>query len=193
MVDADDEPAAADHRRADVQGSRDHRPAPKSPTTPSRVAMGRGRAGRVHRPLDHGGAHGPAPPRRRFPSDRSFAEPGPRHRLAAAGAGRPVLRGSRARIEIVITMLPDTSDVEHVVLGDDGVASSLAEGALLIDMARSTPGPTPRSGGAGAQGVQMLDAPCRGASAARSTGRFHHGRRLRAGIRPGDTDPRIDG
>ena len=60
-------------------------------------------------------------------------------------------------------MLPDTPDVEQVVLGDDGVASSLAAGALVIDMSTIDPGPTRAiADRLAAQGVEMLDAPVSG-------------------------------
>ena len=99
-----------------------------------------------------------------FPLTVHSRSPGPVDRLVAAGAGRAGSPAEVARAsQIVITMLPDTSDVEHVVLGDDGVASSLAEGALLIDMSTIDPGPTREIAEALApQGVQMLDAPVSG-------------------------------
>jgi len=63
----------------------------------------------------------------------------------------------------VITMLPDTPDVEQVLLGEDGVASGAAAGALVIDMSTIDPGPTKRIAETlAAQGVDMLDAPVSG-------------------------------
>jgi len=65
--------------------------------------------------------------------------------------------------DIVITMLPDTPDVEKVLFGDDGVASGLAPGALAIDM--STISPIATRGFASQlsdAGASMLDAPVSG-------------------------------
>ncbi|MCG8443755.1 MAG: 2-hydroxy-3-oxopropionate reductase [Caulobacterales bacterium] len=41
--------------------------------------------------------------------------------------------------EIIITMLPDTPQVEAVLFADDGVASGLAAGRLVIDMSSISP------------------------------------------------------
>jgi len=41
--------------------------------------------------------------------------------------------------EIIILMLPDTPDVEHVLFGADGVAQGLASGACVIDMSSIDP------------------------------------------------------
>jgi len=65
--------------------------------------------------------------------------------------------------EIVITMLPDTPDVERVLLGQDGVLQGLSAGKLVIDMSSISPIATAdfaarvRQAGAG-----YLDAPVSG-------------------------------
>jgi 2-hydroxy-3-oxopropionate reductase len=41
--------------------------------------------------------------------------------------------------EVVITMLPDTSDVEAALFGADGIADGLDHGALFIDMSTISP------------------------------------------------------
>jgi len=41
--------------------------------------------------------------------------------------------------EIIVTMVPDTPDVEAVLFGDDGVAAGLSEGKLVIDMSSISP------------------------------------------------------
>ncbi|MGE3384886.1 MAG: 2-hydroxy-3-oxopropionate reductase [Pyrinomonadaceae bacterium] len=65
--------------------------------------------------------------------------------------------------EIVITMLPDSPDVEAVVLGDDGVLAGAREGLLLIDMSTISPVVTRRiAGELERAGVRMLDAPVSG-------------------------------
>lgn len=65
--------------------------------------------------------------------------------------------------EIIVTMLPDTPDVERVLLGRDGVLDGLAAGKLVIDMSSISPIATAdfaakiRQAGAG-----YLDAPVSG-------------------------------
>ncbi|WP_227369203.1 2-hydroxy-3-oxopropionate reductase [Halomonas sp. M20] len=44
--------------------------------------------------------------------------------------------------EIIITMVPDTPDVEHVLFAEDGVVHGLQRGALVIDMSSIAPIPT---------------------------------------------------
>jgi 2-hydroxy-3-oxopropionate reductase len=43
------------------------------------------------------------------------------------------------QVSVVITMLPDSPDVELVALGDDGLIHGMSEGDLLIDMSTITP------------------------------------------------------
>jgi 2-hydroxy-3-oxopropionate reductase len=99
-----------------------------------------------------------------FPLTVHSRSPGPVEDLVAAGAGRAGSPAEVARAsEVVITMLPDTPDVEHVVLGDDGVETSLVSGALLIDMSTIDPGPTRAIAETlASRGVEMLDAPVSG-------------------------------
>jgi 2-hydroxy-3-oxopropionate reductase len=65
--------------------------------------------------------------------------------------------------DIVITMLPDSPDVEQVVLGPDGVAEGISSGCLFIDMSTIAPG-TARNvyEVLKAKGVESLDAPVSG-------------------------------
>ena len=56
-----------------------------------------------------------------------------------------------AESEVVITMVPDTPDVELVLFGDNGVAAGLKPGTLVIDMSsiaplatRTSPSASPR-------------------------------------------------
>ena len=44
--------------------------------------------------------------------------------------------------EIIITMLPDTPDVEQVLFGKDGVAQGLASGKVMMDMSSISPAET---------------------------------------------------
>jgi 2-hydroxy-3-oxopropionate reductase len=90
--------------------------------------------------------------------------PGPVEDLAGAGAARAsspaeVAAGS----DVVITMLPDTPDVEQVLFGSDGVAAAAAAGSLVIDMSSIDPIPTRAfAERLAAQDVAMLDAPVSG-------------------------------
>ncbi len=65
--------------------------------------------------------------------------------------------------DIVITMLPDSPDVEQVVLGENGVLANIKQGALFIDMSSIAPS-TARSIFVEMQkhGVEALDAPVSG-------------------------------
>ena len=68
-----------------------------------------------------------------------------------------------AAADILITMLPDSPDVEQVVLGDDGVLSAAREGLLLIDMSTVRPDTAKEVARAARErGVRFLDAPVSG-------------------------------
>jgi 2-hydroxy-3-oxopropionate reductase len=72
-------------------------------------------------------------------------------------------RDVAARSEVVITVLPDSPDVESVALGDDGIAAGVKDGALWIDMSTIAPATTQRVAQAlAAKGVTSLDAPVSG-------------------------------
>jgi len=65
--------------------------------------------------------------------------------------------------EVVITMLPDSPDVEAVALGDIGILTHAAAGTLLIDMSSIRPDVARHLAAAGAErGVRVLDAPVSG-------------------------------
>lgn len=66
--------------------------------------------------------------------------------------------------DIVITMLPDSPDVEAVVTGEDGVLAHAAPGTLLIDMSSIRPDVS-RAVAAAADGLRVLDAPVSGGEA----------------------------
>ncbi len=71
-----------------------------------------------------------------------------------------------ARSEIVITMLPDSPDVELVYAGENGVFASAKAGMLAIDMSSISPVVTRRlAGEAGRRGLDMIDAPVSGGEA----------------------------
>ena len=71
-----------------------------------------------------------------------------------------------ARAEIVITMLPDSPDVELVYAGENGIFSTLKSGTLLIDMSTISPAVARKlAGEAQKLGCDMLDAPVSGGEA----------------------------
>jgi 2-hydroxy-3-oxopropionate reductase len=84
--------------------------------------------------------------------------------LVAAGAEHAASPAEVARAsDVVITMLPDTPDVQQVLLGDDAVVSGVIAGALVIDMSTIDPGPTRAIAETlSTRGVEMLDAPVSG-------------------------------
>ena len=90
--------------------------------------------------------------------------PGPVDELVAAGAERASDPSElAASVDVVITMLPDTPDVDLVLFGERGVAGGIRPGSLVIDM--STIRPTEASRFAerlAAADVAMLDAPVSG-------------------------------
>jgi 2-hydroxy-3-oxopropionate reductase len=72
-------------------------------------------------------------------------------------------RGVAEKSEVVITMLPDSPDVEKVVFGPEGVLEGVREGMLYIDMSSIAPA-TARAvyEAMKAKGVESLDAPVSG-------------------------------
>ena len=65
--------------------------------------------------------------------------------------------------DIVITMLPDSPQVEEVLAGEEGVFEGIREGALLVDMSTISPVVTEElSEKVREQGASMLDAPVSG-------------------------------
>lgn len=85
-------------------------------------------------------------------------------RLVQAGATAAATPAEAAgKADAVVLMLPDTPDVQAVVTGENGVAGSMREGAVLIDMSTiSAPTTRELSSSLAGQGVSMLDAPVSG-------------------------------
>lgn len=78
---------------------------------------------------------------------------------AAASSPAQVAAGS----DVVITMLPDSPDVELVVAGPGGIFEAARPGLLIIDMGTSSPIIARRlAGQARSRGMEMLDAPVSG-------------------------------
>jgi 2-hydroxy-3-oxopropionate reductase len=65
--------------------------------------------------------------------------------------------------DVIVTMLPDSPDVEQVVLGEDGVLTHARSGALLIDCSTIRPEISREIAEAAAgKGIRALDAPVSG-------------------------------
>src|SRR5918911_4827220 len=65
--------------------------------------------------------------------------------------------------DIIITMLPDSPQVEEVLAGEDGVLEGVEDGDLIVDMSTISPVVTEElSEKAKEQGASMLDAPVSG-------------------------------
>lgn len=84
--------------------------------------------------------------------------------LVAAGAsGAASPQEVAARTDAVLTMLPDSPDVEAVVAGPGGVFEGARPGMLLIDMSTISPAVACRlAAEAEHRGLEMLDAPVSG-------------------------------
>jgi len=90
--------------------------------------------------------------------------PGPVDELVSGGATRAgAPREVAASSDVTITMLPDTADVEQVLVRPGGVLEGVSDGSLVIDMSSIDPGSTREMSAAFAsKGVAMLDAPVSG-------------------------------
>ena len=79
----------------------------------------------------------------------------------ATAAGSP--KGVAEACDVVITMLPDSPDVEAVVAGEGGVLEGIRDGALLVDMSTISPVVTEElAAKVREKGASMLDAPVSG-------------------------------
>ena len=83
-----------------------------------------------------------------------------------AGDGATVADTPRAVAEssgIIVTMLPDSPDVEAVVAGDGGLLEGIGEGSLIVDMSTISPVVARElAGKAREKGASMIDAPVSG-------------------------------
>jgi 3-hydroxyisobutyrate dehydrogenase len=81
--------------------------------------------------------------------------------LGAAEASSPFAVGGTS--DVVITMLPSSTEVKEVYLGEDGVLKGLGRGSITIDMSTIEPKVSQEVAGiAQRQDVKMLDAPVSG-------------------------------
>lgn len=89
---------------------------------------------------------------------------GPVQELVGAGAKAGASpKDVAAQSDVVITMLPNSPDVELVALGKDGLIEGVKRGQLFADMSTISPLVSQKVGKAlSAKGVRMLDAPVSG-------------------------------
>ena len=87
----------------------------------------------------------------------------PQELLAAGGRACSGGKEVAERSQVIITMLPDTPDVEKVLFGPLGVAEGLEPGKLVVDMSSISPIDTKRfAERVEALGCEWLDAPVSG-------------------------------
>ena len=89
---------------------------------------------------------------------------GPVDELVGAGAKRASSpREVAGQTDVLITMLPNSPDVEQVALGKDGIVEGARKGLLYLDMSTISPLVSQKVGAALApKGVRTLDAPVSG-------------------------------
>ena len=89
---------------------------------------------------------------------------GPVERLVAAGGkGAASVAEAVRDADVIITMVPDSPDVEEVALGEDGIYAHAPQGSIHIDMSSIRPDVAARLYDAGkAVGVRVMDAPVSG-------------------------------
>jgi 2-hydroxy-3-oxopropionate reductase len=90
--------------------------------------------------------------------------PDPVERLAAAGGeGATSVADAVRDAEVIITVVPDSPDVESLALGEDGIYAHARQGSIHIDMSSIRPDVAARLAEAGkAAGVRVMDAPVSG-------------------------------
>ena len=88
----------------------------------------------------------------------------PVQELVAAGAMAATCPSQVAnQSQVVITMLPDSPDVEEVALGPEGLVEAVRPGMIFIDMSTIAPAVAVRVAAAlGQKGARCLDAPVSG-------------------------------
>jgi 2-hydroxy-3-oxopropionate reductase len=99
-----------------------------------------------------------------FPLAVHSRSPGPVDELVSAGATRcESPREVAAASDVVVTMLPDTPDVELVLLGERGVRDGIRSGSLVVDMSTIDPIAARRIARTLSEsGAGMVDAPVSG-------------------------------
>ena len=89
---------------------------------------------------------------------------GPVQELVGAGAKSAASpRDVASQVDVLVTMLPNSPDVELVAVGKNGIIEGARSGLLFLDMSTISPLVSQNVGKAlGPKGVRMLDAPVSG-------------------------------
>ena len=86
--------------------------------------------------------------------------------VAAGGQGADSVAEAVRDADIIITMVPDSPDVEGLALGPDGIYANARRGALHIDMSSIRPDVSTSLAAAGRKaGIRVMDAPVSGGQA----------------------------
>ena len=87
----------------------------------------------------------------------------PAELIAGGGTACATAADVARKADVIITMLPDTPDVEKVLFGKDGVAEGLSKGKTVVDMSSISPMETKRFATRIAElGCGYIDAPVSG-------------------------------
>lgn len=93
--------------------------------------------------------------------------------LVAHGATAAETPAQTAQAEVIITMLPNSPDVDEVLFGDDGVGAALEPGSLVIDCSTISPEAAVSIGERLREDqVQFVDAPVSGGEAGALAGKL---------------------
>lgn len=85
--------------------------------------------------------------------------------LQAGAKQAPSPRAVAMVSDVVITMLPNSPEVEEVVMGEQGVLAGARKGLIIVDMSTIAPATSRKVGQAAeAKGAHFLDAPVSGGS-----------------------------
>lgn len=85
--------------------------------------------------------------------------------LQAGAKQAPSPRAVAMASDMVITMLPNSPEVEDVVTGEQGILAGARKGLIIVDMSTIAPATSRKLGEiAAAKGVHLLDAPVSGGS-----------------------------
>jgi 2-hydroxy-3-oxopropionate reductase len=89
---------------------------------------------------------------------------GPVERLVAdGGKGAGSVAEAVHEAEVIITMVPDSPDVESLALGEDGIYANAPQGSIHIDMSTIRPDVAARIADSGqVRGIRVMDAPVSG-------------------------------
>jgi 2-hydroxy-3-oxopropionate reductase len=83
--------------------------------------------------------------------------------VSAGGKGANSVAEAVLEADVIITMVPDSPDVEGLALGDDGIYANARRGSVHVDMSSIRPDVAAQLAEAGkAAGVRVMDAPVSG-------------------------------